>query len=200
MSAEIINLLRRLVKEAKKWGDMKKSIYDANSNDIVDNSEKLENSTKAQVQDHNPKSHTHSINAIARAYQSSAQTIPTATDVKVNLQTENYDPGNNFSNSRFTSPVPGYYLGVGQVALMGLVDKEYVAAIIRKNGVDIVWSHQWSSQELGGAFISPIASDIVYLALNDYIELWTRHGIGSNRNLLAGSKYTFLAIHLLSET
>jgi len=59
LSAEIINLLRRLVKEAQKWGDMKKSIYDINSNDIVDNSEKLEGSSKAQVQDHNPKSHTH---------------------------------------------------------------------------------------------------------------------------------------------
>jgi len=38
-------------------GDMKKSIYDTNDNGVVDNSEKLEGSTKAQVQDHAPKVH-----------------------------------------------------------------------------------------------------------------------------------------------
>jgi len=39
-------------------GDMLKSVYDTNANNIVDNSEKLEGSTKAQVQDHTPKAHT----------------------------------------------------------------------------------------------------------------------------------------------
>lgn len=39
------------------FGDMLKSVYDANLNNIVDNSEKLEGSTKTQVRDHTPKSH-----------------------------------------------------------------------------------------------------------------------------------------------
>lgn len=39
-------------------GDMLKSTYDVNDNGVVDNSEKLEGSTKAQVQDHDPKAHT----------------------------------------------------------------------------------------------------------------------------------------------
>jgi len=39
-------------------GDMLKSVYDTNDNSIVDNAEKLEGSTKAQVQDHTPKAHT----------------------------------------------------------------------------------------------------------------------------------------------
>jgi hypothetical protein len=38
-------------------GDMEKSVYDTNSNGVVDNSEKLEGSTKAEVQDHAPKTH-----------------------------------------------------------------------------------------------------------------------------------------------
>jgi len=38
-------------------GDMLKSVYDTGDNGIVDNSEKLEGSTKAEVQDHNPKAH-----------------------------------------------------------------------------------------------------------------------------------------------
>lgn len=39
-------------------GDMLKAVYDTGDNGVVDNSEKLENSTKAQVQDHTPKAHT----------------------------------------------------------------------------------------------------------------------------------------------
>jgi len=38
-------------------GDMLKSVYDTDDDGIVDNSEKLEGSTKAQVQDHTPKAH-----------------------------------------------------------------------------------------------------------------------------------------------
>ncbi|MBA7596047.1 hypothetical protein ES703_07027 [subsurface metagenome] len=40
-------------------GDMLKSVYDTDDDGIVDNSEKLEGSTKAQVQNHDPKAHTH---------------------------------------------------------------------------------------------------------------------------------------------
>ena len=40
-------------------GDMYKSTYDIDEDGIVDNSEKLEGSTKTQVQDHTPKAHTH---------------------------------------------------------------------------------------------------------------------------------------------
>lgn len=38
-------------------GDMLKAVYDTDENGVVDNSEKLEGSSKAQVQDHNPKAH-----------------------------------------------------------------------------------------------------------------------------------------------
>lgn len=40
-------------------GDMLKSIYDTDKDGSVDNSQKLEQETKSQVQDHTPKSHTH---------------------------------------------------------------------------------------------------------------------------------------------
>jgi len=40
-------------------GDMLKSTYDQDEDGVVDNSEKLEGSTKAEVQDHAPKAHTH---------------------------------------------------------------------------------------------------------------------------------------------
>jgi len=43
----------------RRAGDMKKSVYDADLDDVADDSEKLEGSTKSEVQDHAPKAHTH---------------------------------------------------------------------------------------------------------------------------------------------
>lgn len=54
---EILNLLKIILSKLKTVGDMKRSVYDPNLDDIVDNSEKLEGSTKTQVQDHTPKTH-----------------------------------------------------------------------------------------------------------------------------------------------
>ena len=44
--------------QATGSGDMTKAVYDTDDDGIVDNSEKLEGSTKAEVQDHTPKAHT----------------------------------------------------------------------------------------------------------------------------------------------
>ena len=51
----------KIVYEAKPAGagDMYKSTYDTDDDGVVDNSKKLEGSTKAEVQDHAPKAHTH---------------------------------------------------------------------------------------------------------------------------------------------
>lgn len=46
-------------------GDMLKSVYDTDKDNIVDDSQKLEASTKAQVQDHTPKTHTHTESQIS---------------------------------------------------------------------------------------------------------------------------------------
>ena len=49
MSPEIINLLKRILKAASVWGDMLKSVYDSNADGIVNDSDKLESNTLAQV-------------------------------------------------------------------------------------------------------------------------------------------------------
>lgn len=48
---------KKYVDDIVPTGDMLKSTYDANLNGVVDNAEKLEGSSKAQVQDHTPKAH-----------------------------------------------------------------------------------------------------------------------------------------------
>ena len=44
---------------ARRPGDMFKSDYDTNDNNVVNNAEKLAGSTKGQVQNHTPQTHTH---------------------------------------------------------------------------------------------------------------------------------------------
>ena len=48
---------KKYVDDVVPTGDMLKSTYDPGANGVVDNSEKLEASTKAQVRDHTPKAH-----------------------------------------------------------------------------------------------------------------------------------------------
>lgn len=43
----------------RRSGDMFKSDYDTNDNDVVDNASKLAGSTKSEVQNHAPKAHLH---------------------------------------------------------------------------------------------------------------------------------------------
>ncbi len=54
---EIVNLLKKILVQVLLWGDMLKSVYDTNANGVVDNSEKLDGNTLAQVWDHTPKAH-----------------------------------------------------------------------------------------------------------------------------------------------
>jgi len=49
----------------RRSGDMFKADYDTNANTVVDNSEKLAGSTRTEVQNHTPKSHTHTESEIA---------------------------------------------------------------------------------------------------------------------------------------
>jgi len=74
-------------------GDMTKAVYDIDDNGTVDNSEKLEASTKAQVQDHTPKVHTlasHSTKDHAELtgvtsdlHHAQVHTLPSHSDVTV---------------------------------------------------------------------------------------------------------------------
>jgi len=55
---EIIDCLKKILVQAEKFGDMLKSVYDPDADGVVNDSDKLEGSTKTQVQDHTPKAHT----------------------------------------------------------------------------------------------------------------------------------------------
>ena len=60
-----------------------------------------------------------------RAYQSSAQSISSATTSRVLLQTEEYDALGEFADSKFTATTAGYYIISGSVS-MSLAAADYI--------------------------------------------------------------------------
>jgi len=126
----------------------------------------------------------------ARAYPSAAQTISHATWTKVTLDTENYDVLGEFASSRYTATVAGYYLCIGSVGYTAVADKLYEVSIY-KNGAGACRDFRHSSHVED---VSPKAVDIIYLAVNDYVELYTRQWSGGNLNTRAISDATYLAV------
>jgi hypothetical protein len=134
----------------------------------------------------------------AKAHLSADQTITTATWTKVNLDVEDYDEQGEFdstTNYRFTATKAGYYLVVGNTQWGAGVDQAVAVLGIYKNGTRVRQSvTRWSGTNTIGVNIA----DIIYLAANDYVELWAYHEKGSDAVLGSASTDTFMAVHKLS--
>jgi hypothetical protein len=100
-------------------------------------------------------------------------------DHKVNL-TEGYDTNNNFTNSRFTATVPGYYLFTGSTGGHRNSGTTFFRShsIISKNGFrNAIGSYT----EFGeGAICVSSVSTILFMNVNDWVELF--HYQSSNIN------------------
>lgn len=105
-------------------------------------------------------------------YSSTTQTVTTATDTKIQLNTKTFDTASCFdsaTNYRFTPNIAGYYqINVG-VRVSGTFNA-FCYPILYKNG---------SSYRLGTAISSPVAGSIMTMSeliycngTTDYIELW----------------------------
>jgi len=137
--------------------------------------------------------------AKARAYAAADQlNIVHATPTKVVLDLENYDTSDAFANSRFTVKEAGYYLVVGRVSYIGVsvvANKVYNAGVYL-NGVMCGWDVKQSSVV---DLVSPSFLDIIYLDIDDYLELFAYHFAGVNTvDIYGRTDLTFLAIHFLS--
>ena len=103
------------------------------------------------------------------AYQSSAQTLSSATDTKIQFQTEEWDTANAFDNTtnfRFTPQVAGYY----QVNASIRANNAFTSGTIfvYKNGIS--FKQGMYIQTNGAQFI---VSALVYCnGSTDYIEIY----------------------------
>lgn len=136
----------------------------------------------------------------ARAYLGTDQNnLVDSTWTLVQLDSENYDSGGNFDtgNYKFTAPVNGFYLVVGQIMYHELIaDKSYFAALRWAAAYNTINRIHASFNEWLGVRIS----DIIELTSGQTIELYARQESGGNLvDISSGSNYTFLAVHLLSQ-
>jgi hypothetical protein len=111
------------------------------------------------------------------AYQSSAQTLATATNTKITLQTEEFDTNSNFdstTNYRFTPTVAGYYQVNGRIEVASATTE--VITFIYKNG-----SKYKSGSDVAANAVASVVSALVFLnGTTDYIEFYGYVGIGQN--------------------
>ncbi len=134
----------------------------------------------------------------ARASLGSNQTVTTATETKVELDTEQYDGDEEFDKDtdyRFTAVSAGYYFVSGVLFWTTVADGVVTRVMIYRNGTQ----YCMHAQRTGGAgFTSNFVSDVVYLAAGQYIELYVIQNAVGNLILEAGASKTCLAIHRLS--
>lgn len=128
-----------------------------------------------------------------KVHRSTTQTISTATFTKVQLDTEIIDTNSSFDSStnyRWTPTVAGKYLVMGNVGITTPADGALFVTAIYKNGSQAITE----SVNVGGASEAHL-NTIGIIEMNgstDYLELYTYHTSGSDRDIQGGSNRTQL--------
>jgi len=137
-----------------------------------------------------------STTAKARAYLGTSQTNVGNLN-KIELDTESYDPGNNFdtANNKFVVPITGYYQINAMIRISTTIAGHSVGLNVEKNGTPIIGKYTQTPTDDGDR---PSVSDCVYLEKDDEITLTLGCNGGDSLTVTAGSSVTFLSIHLLS--
>ena len=114
-----------------------------------------------------------------RATVSGTQAVPSATNTKIDFNTEVYDPQSTYdtSNKRFTPAVAGYY-SIG-AKIRSAIDNDfgYFTVKIYKNGTPI------STENNAHFHHDSVSVSVIDLAdTNDYYEVFSYHNKGTTEN------------------
>ena len=131
------------------------------------------------------------------AYSSSNATVSSAADTKITLDTELFDTNNNFSASRFTPTVAGYYQ-------ISATCKVSCSGNMRRNDIELFKNgslyQAGSSIDLGASstgvsFIWSTVSTVMYFnGSTDYVELYIFPQANSGTlTALGGSDKTWMS-------
>ena len=128
-----------------------------------------------------------------RASQTVSQSTGTATFFKVTLTSVQFDAYGEFNNSRFTCSNAGYYQIDGSVSYNTASGTCVQYCDIYKNGSSYnqIYSYVYSGSS------TPTVSDILYLNVGDYVELYGYSGIATTTYAVP-PQTSFLAITRLS--
>jgi hypothetical protein len=102
------------------------------------------------------------------AYSNSGTSCANAVSTKILFQVENFDTNNNFSSSRFTPTVAGYYQINAAVAIVASSSLSFIS--INKNGATFNIGNQFPNSSLG---TQSIVSSLIYMnGTTDYLEIF----------------------------
>ena len=121
------------------------------------------------------------------AYSSSNQSISSLANTKVTLDVEVFDTNSNFSSSRFTPTIAGYY----QISYSIYYSSAFTYGIAKlyKNGGSITWSEVYGG---AAATPNPVGSCLIYLnGSTDYVELYAQ--TNNNNTVSARVDLTWLS-------
>jgi hypothetical protein len=138
-------------------------------------------------------------NSRVSAYLSANQTIANNTATKIQFNTKVFDDNNEYNsttNYRFTAANAGYYLVLANLLYHAYATDNVAQGMIYKNGSSIFQNTSQTGASGGDLGIS--LSAVVYLAANDYIEIYTLQVTQSSQTLYGGAGKTSLFIHRLS--
>lgn len=134
------------------------------------------------------------------AYCSSGKSIAN-TSLITDFQTELFDTNSEFSSSRFTAKVAGFYQVNTQVWMgtAGAGSSEYCSIAIRKNGsaTNMPESMRHNGSDNANRLMRPALNVMIELAAGDYIEIWSTF-VGS-RDIVAGISQTWFQIYMVSQ-
>jgi len=114
------------------------------------------------------------------------QTITSGSQQKVLFQVEEFDTNNNFSSSRFTPTVAGYYQLNAEVRLDGASGAGEMMIVIWKNGAEYKRGTNQQGANVAANFWAMQISSLVYAnGTGDYFEIYVQQGLGSDLTVTA---------------
>ena len=129
-----------------------------------------------------------------RAYIDSGQAITSGSQQKVTFGSETFDTNGNFSSSRFTPTVEGYYQLNATVRIEGNSGTGEVMITIWKNGSEYARGTNEGGTEQGANWYSLQVSDLAYAnGTGDYFEIYIQQTSGGNRNTTAGTNISYFS-------
>lgn len=114
------------------------------------------------------------------------QTITSGSQQKVLFQTEEFDTNSNYSSSRFTPTVAGYYQLNSSVRIDGSTGTGEIMIVIWKNGSEYKRGTNQQGTQVAADFWEMNVSSIVYAnGSTDYFEVYVQQTSGASRSITA---------------
>lgn len=136
------------------------------------------------------------VNYKAKAHGSSDVNIANGTWDVVSLQTEDYDPNNNFTGNTYTAPVSGYYQ-VNATLTWNANGTGTRGIGIRVNSGDVLKTSY--GNQGGSNYSSNSISTVMYLTSGNTVNLIGFQSSGGDLAPVGNVAWTIMDIHFLSK-